>query len=74
LTFRDDDVSLMRLKSITGGATVMGFCCFYKPDLVMDSGTRKGRALVIERRQSMTFFYGGKSDEKKGKRDQSRYE
>ncbi len=35
----------------------MGFCCFCKPALVMDSGTRKGRALVIERRQSMTFLF-----------------
>jgi hypothetical protein len=25
---------------------------------VMDSGIRKDRALVTERRQSMTFFYG----------------
>lgn len=40
----------------------MGFCCFCKPDLVMDSSIRKGWALVIERRQSMTFFYMRRSE------------
>ena len=41
----------------------MGFCCFYSFKFwPWIPGTRKGRALVKERRQSMAFFvYGGRS-------------
>ncbi len=34
----------------------MGFCCFYKPDLVMESVTRKGREACLEPSQFHDLF------------------
>jgi len=36
----------------------MAFCVSVNLKLVMDSVSRKAPALLIERRQSMAFFYG----------------
>ena len=38
-----------------------------KINLVVESGTRKGRALVMKRERSTAYFcFGGESDEQKG--------